>query len=101
MKTNNNQVVFVYWIFGASSTGQQYKGKNLIVTLNKSKNFIKKKDCSFTKDKMTNLDSSIGRTVSVYILDDNTMPNMLKKKCFFPYLNVGRNNMVKENKVLW
>lgn len=43
MKTNNNQVVFVYWIFEASSTGQQYKGKNLIVILNKSNNFIKKK----------------------------------------------------------
>ena len=46
--------------------------------------------------------SSIGRTVSAYILDDNTMPNMLKKRCFFSYLfNIGRNNMVKENKVLW
>lgn len=51
---------------------------------------------------MTNLDSSIGRTVSAYILDDNTMPNMLKKKIFFLiYLNLGRNNMGKENKVLW
>lgn len=49
MKTNNNQVVFVYWIFEASSTGQQYKGKNLIVILNKSNNFIKKKPAVSSK----------------------------------------------------